>query len=346
MPLQIINNYDEVSLGDLVRLRAEGYSVLKSPHVGNQHPSNLVCGALGIPLEMVSFTQGLLDRNFHPHVRIVGGVQTPLYDRRTWTQFASTPCGRSATQYHQQSVQKLFPQTEVVTDMQRMQRYPALAATVLRATNQVIRGVWYRHASANGQVIKKTQRRLSNQALDYDVFQFSNDASGWVIPNRVHIIFDLVYQTLSSGRDVVYHLSGPQMVQYIGDRALQRDLQLMYDAVRQYIPELPLVLKVKIVPVAGARFAGLQTEADGIRAVCDLIESADLVNADRGWYRQLVEVTPSIATAIETGTTISQYDLSHSSDLYIDPWMMSAPLSTVNFVQRELAKVAVAIAAE
>jgi len=346
MPLEIKNNHCHISLSDLVRLRTDGYSVLKSPHIGNQHPSNLVCAALGIPLEMVSFTQGVRDRNFHPHLRIQSGQQELLYQAQTWTQFAEIADGLSATEYHQNAVKQVFPQTEICTDMERMQQYPALAAVVLHATNKVIRGLWYRSVSSSGQVSKKTQSFLSDQSLETDLFQFTNTDSGWVIPNRIHIIFDLVYQSLASGRDTVYHLSGPQMVHYINDKQLQADLQLMYDAVRQYIPALPLTLTVCIVPVAGARFTGLQADASCIQDVCGVIASVGLCNLNPGWCKELATEVPMVATSIETGTTLSQYDLQQAADLYIDPWMLNSPLQTVNLAQRLLAQAACSIAAE
>jgi len=261
MPLQIENNYDQVSLMNLAALREQGYSVVKSPHVGNQHPCNLVCAALGIPLEMVSFTQGVRDKNFHPHVRIQNGQSVSLYDSDTWTQFATTPGGQTATEYHQSAMQQVFSGTEIMTDMERMRLYPALAAAVLQATNiKRNQSVWYRRVSAEGQVTKRSAGQLSQADLESNVFQFSNDLSGWVIPNKVHIIFSMVYQALSSGRDVVYHLSGPQMVHYID--GLREELSLLYDLVRHRIPDLPFTLRLRVVPVATARFVAVAARAE------------------------------------------------------------------------------------
>ncbi len=351
MPLLIENNYDDVSLMDLVSLREQGYSVLKSPHVGNQHPSNLVCAALGISLEMVSFTQGVRDVNFHPHLRIAGGCSKELYSPATWTPFASVEEAReismisffppslyaskvSATTYHQSSVQELFPNTEVITDMERMQMYPALAATVLHVTNQVIRGMWYRHVSKDGVVTKQTQSYLSASTLETDIFQFSNNASGWVVPNLVHIIFDLVYQTLSSGRDVVYHLSGPQMVQYVGGYADK--LELMYDALRQHIPALPLTLKARIVPVAAARF---MTVPERVEALATFAEVRDQLQ-NSVVAREFVTQYPEFTQSIESGTTLSQYDFKDMRDIKMDAWMLVAPLSEVTALYESLTHVA------
>jgi len=359
MPLQIENNYDQVSLMDLVGLRTDGYSVMKSPHVGNQHPSNLVCAALGIPLEMVSFTRGLQDKNFHPHTRIQGGVQTSLYDANTWTPFAAVSEKRdvatvsffpdtyehtsTAVQYHQSSVQRLFPNTEIMTDMERMQQYPALTAAVLRATNvKRNQSVWYRRVSSDGVVTKRSKGKLSESELETDVFQFSNDRSGYVVPNKVHIIFSLIYQSLSSGRDVVYHLSGPQMTQYID--GLQSELSLLYDQVRHLVPDLPFTLKVRVVPVASARFVTTKQRRDGLtqlRAIADQL-SVDVV------AREFVSQYPEYTAPIESGTTLSQYDFAKKSDVIQDPDMWYMPLAEVIRLHQRLLDVAqqVAVAAE
>ncbi len=324
MPLQIENNYDQVSLNDLVRLREQGYSVLKSPHVGNQHRSNLACAKLGIPLEMVSFTQGERDTNFHPQVRIEDGVQTSLYDARVWTQFASVPDGRSATEYHQSAVQEVFPQTEILTDVERMRQYPALAATVLRATNiKRSQSVWYRRVSEAGHVTNRSTGLLTDTQLETEVFQFSNDHSGWVIPNKVHIIFDLAYQALASGRSTVYHLSGPQMVHYVD--SIASELELLYDAVRLVMPDLPLVLKVRIVPVAAAQFVTTSNRKIGLDAFAEV--RTDLQYA--AVAAEFVTLYPEFTTPIESGTTLSQYDLTTADDLLLDPWMLEASLAEV-----------------
>lgn len=134
------------------------------------------------------------------------------------------------------------------------------------------------------------------------------------------------------------------MVSYIGDPQLQADLQLMYDAVRQCVPALPLTLRVHIVPVAGARFVGLRTDASRIRSVCETIDSIGENHTNSGWYQELAAEIPSVVTSIETGTTLSQYDLNHSDDLYLDPWMLRTPLATVNRVQQKLAQASTVVA--
>ena len=342
MPIEIENNYAYISLNDLVQLRRDGYSVLKSPHVGNQHPSNLVCAALGIPLEMVSFTQGSRDVNFHPHMRIKDGRAASLYEPNCWTPFAALPCGTSAVDAHQASVKRVFPAVDICTDIERMHTERELAEKVLVSTNATIKQLWYRKVDACG-VVQSVQNveRLSDADIESSVFQFTNGGEGWIIPNRVHILFDLAYQALSSGKDTIYHLSGPQMVGYIG--RIKNSLDMGYAAMRTCIPELPETLTVRIVPVSMCRFVTTQSRKHSLSVVQETVS----------WYEQLPkekrkdalmrfgEVAcqyPEYIEPITTGTFLSQYDLQTKNDLCIDPWMCSVPLFRVqalhtNFVR-------------
>ena len=350
MPIKIENDFTSVSLKDLVELRARGYSVLKSPHVGNQHPSNLVCAALGLPLEMVSFTIPERDKNFHPQLQIVAGEGTQLFDPGILTQFACVPGGQTATEFHQSAVQRVFPRTEICTDIERMLSENTLSEIVLRRSNQAIKQLWYRKVDGEGnlQSVRRVERLLPS-ALEGNIFQVTNQSAGWVVPNRVHAVFDFIWQSLSSGRDVIYHLSGPQMVGYIG--GIKSSISTIYDAVREEVPGLPETLTLRVVPVAACRFVTLRSRADALLSVQEVV----------GWYetlpnqecrhahtrfREVVEMYPEFTTAIETAATLSQYDIASADDLLLDPWMIKTPLSRVESMYKRLLKAASALSSE
>lgn len=342
MPIRIENDHMSVSLNELVALKDSGYSVLKSPHVGNQHPSNLACAALGIGLEMVSFTIPGRDRNFHPHLRIAGGETVPLFSPSTLTQFATVPDGRSATTFHQQSVQAVFPRTEICTDMERMRSNPDLTSVVLRESNRAITQLWYRWVCSQGQLTAvKGLSCMSEAELESNVFQLTNDQSGWVTPNRVHMLFDFVWQSLSSGRDVIYHLSGPQMVGYIG--GVTHSLGVMYDTVRAAYPGLPEVLTIRIVPVASCRFLTLRSRADALSAIQATVRWYEaLPPEDRRYaserFAEVLAYYPEFVQPIESAATLSQYDLIAADDLLLDSWMCEVPLSRVRALYARLVK--------
>ena len=346
MPVQIENKYHTITLNELVAQMRAGYSVRKTPHVGNQHPSNLVCAALGIPLEMVSVTQGHRDTNFHPQLRIAGGVATPLYDGNVWTPFARLSDGTSSTAFHQASVQNVFPQTEVITDLEVMQQYADLAEVVFRQMNTAVHSLFYRRFTADGTEEKvRTCDHLPEADLS-DLFGFTNQSSGWIIPNRMHLVFEFVYQALSSGRDVVYALSGPDMVGYIEKQ--QRCFTLAYDAIRQEQTDLPETLTVRIVPVADCRFVTHVSRADSLSAVQDVVRWYEaLPGPERrhagARFTELVQSYPEFTLPIESAATLSQYDLTLADDLLLDPWMLDTPLSRVSAIYRRLQVTAKAV---
>ncbi len=332
MPVSI-KRCDALSLHDLTVLREKGYSVLKSPHVGNQHPSNLVCAALKIPMEMVSFTNGERDKNFHPHCMIKEGCASQLYDSSVWTPFAQLSSGRSVIDFHQSSVRTVFPDTDICTDMERMQQESELTEIVLRETNQAIPLLWYRRVSACGRVVPvKNVVQLPDFELETQVFQVSNVTSGWVVPNRVHILFDLVWQCLSSGRAEIFHLSGPQMAGYIG--GITKSLSAGYDAVRKVVPSLPEQLVCNVVPVAACRYVVRKSEAGMLQDIMESIywyeslpydERAKAMSA----LHEIAKKYKNFFASIEEGRFLSQYDLESDADLVLSNWMLVTPLKRV-----------------
>lgn len=344
MPLKIKNDFGELSLRDVVGKMEAGYSVVKSPHIGNQHPSNLVCASLGIPMRMVSFTKGERDRNFHPHLRIQGGWGVEIACPRTWTPFASTVYGDGVEAYHQNSVHERFPKLQVETDVETLLGNPELAEAVMRVSTTSITRLWYRAVDADGVVQNfKGDVVTSWEQVASRIFRFTNDKEGWIVPNRAHILFDFVWQSLESGRDEVYHLSGPQMVGYIG--GAEKTLSKAYDALRQEWPGLPEVLTVCIVPVASARFVSLQENRESVEEIESVIKWYDsLPPEDRRFSRErfaeAVKAHPEFVTSIEEGTFLSQYDIESADDLRLSEWMLDTPLYRVRSFYERLKKVA------
>jgi hypothetical protein len=284
---------------------------------------------------MVTCTQGALDQNYHPHLKIQGGRQTQLCSPTAWTPLASTGDGTPLVDVHTNALEQVFGTSRINTDAAVLQREWTLAARVLRAANQAESGLWYRYAS-DGNLRKVGSKTLTSQQLETDVFQLTSDTSGWVIPNRVHMLFDLVWQSLSSGRDVIYHLSGQDMVRYV---ASHRDsLDRMYDAVRRYLPELPFTLRVRIVPIAAARFAVHRSKQRLLNRVMGQLEGGYVYNGGPTghWFATAGDLLPELVTPISSGRYLSQHDLSHPDDLIMSEWMLRTPLREVGRVYDQL----------
>jgi hypothetical protein len=340
MPIEIINNDGSVSLQDLQQKMTDGYSVVKSPHVGNQHPSNLVCAALGIPLNVVTFTSGERDKNFHPHLQIKDGVGTQISDPSVWTPFSVSTCGAAIEDVHAGSIQQRFPKLSIQSDCGLMTTHQALAETVLRVITTTTQRLWYREVSTDGVVTKHRGEAVADwDHISRDVFRVSNDTAGWVIPNRAHILFEFVLQSLESGRDSIYHLSGPQMVGYIC--GVQKTLSKSYDVLRKELPILPETLQVHVVPVASARMVTHKNNSVAFDALENTLRWYEglVPEAKRSavvQFKALTTLFPEFTDSIEAGTFMSQYDIESADDLLISDWMLETPLKRVEGVYRQL----------
>lgn len=344
MPLQIVNNQLDISMNTIVELMRQGYSVVKSPHVGNQHPSNLVCAKLGIPLSMVTFTLGERDTNFHPHLRIEGGQGTEITNPSCWTPFARMACGTAVESFHQSELKARFPDVQIQTDIEIIQSETAFAEVALRSVTGTFSDLWYRKVDANGVVTKIPGRTnvVWDEVKD-DIYRFTNTESGWVIPNRAHIIFELALQSLSSGRDVVYHLAGPQMNSYIGK--IQNSLTKGYDALRAEWPELPETLTVYIVPVAACRMISHKSKTQAVDAINGVLQWYEGLNDDEkrhsnGRLKEVISEYPEFVQPIEDAQCMSQYDVSGPDDLVLSEWMLCQKLGRVTNMHGRLCRLA------
>lgn len=346
MPIVLFNNYvgsktEPLTLARLQELQRAGYSVMKTPHVGNQHPCNLLCAALGFHLDMVTFTHGVRDTNFHPHLRIQGGNARSLVSPDQLTPFMRLSCGTAVEAYHQDAVKAVFGHMSAITsDVELLAGEPALAEMVLRESSAAVQRLWYRRVERDGTLVKEDFHGPYSKIAN-NIFRFSNGQSGWVVPNRISLIYTLIWQALSTGRDVVYALSGPDMVGYIG--GLKSNLSQMYDAVRAQWPSLPEVLYVYVVPVAQCRLVTYVRQHDALDAVVDILA---------WYYRQPPEnrrsasqaVTavgaryPEFTRPIERADFLTQYDLAGPSDLYIPQWLTQAPLKHVAYMVQCMSK--------
>lgn len=348
MPLNFESPYTSLSLRDLCDLKVAGFSVLKSPHVGNQHPSNLVTAALNLPLRMVSFTIGEKDKNFHPQLLIKQGIGETISCEKTWTPFARTIWGDSLEGFHQGSLLQRFPRLSFETDYEMLCAEPELGLTVLNAATESIKNLWYRRVSESGELTRLRPETVPAWSrIESDIFRLSSPHSGYVVPNRGFILFDLVWQSLASGRDLIYHLSGPQMVGYIGGHV--KSLSRAYDNLRRTLPALPETLRVRVVPVASARFVTHVSREQDLRAVEEVIVWYENLPRERRQYAKytfakLVERYPEFTRPIESAECLSQYDLRSADDLVLSDWMLEAPLSRVEAIHRMLSSAPKALA--
>lgn len=255
--LEIIND-TAVSIDDLVRMQAEGFSVLRSAHVGNLSPYNLTIADASIPILSVDHTITGVDTNYFPEQelsRVQSAVIAPL---GTLVCRTVSDDGRYLDERHIDAVRGAVPSADVYTNTEYLRRNEAVAGEIVNMAVREFPGVFTRLALADGTTRKDAS--AASRVADLGILQLTDEPRAErttvLMPNSLDILANFVIEALRTERAVQYHLSGPDMVRYIG--GLMPQLQAMYGrlvASSSFGAKLPPALEVRLVPTAPARFA-------------------------------------------------------------------------------------------
>ena len=364
-----ITTRDDLSLLDLCRLHEQGKHILKTPHVGNFYPNNLVMAMLGIPILCVDRTIGNMDRNFHPH-RVV-------YDKKALTiaqghkltthtevtkehpQFSKYfPLGGNVADGHMRALRDAFPGAPIETQTECLIKYGDRVITFLSTLTRFFPSEWKRFVHANGAVENRSmfERGWKNICTEGIHGVDLKNGAGWIIPNEWAILWDVVIAGMN-GQTEAYELSGPDMVNYVGK--LAGSLDRAYTVLRTELKawNLPEQMTCCIVPVAGMRLAVAGEQQLALENLVDAyleLErkrkqwSASIQSCSNGdrflavgrvveersrlneRLCELVIALPDIFYRIEDASFLSQYDLLMGKRLYVHPWGLEAPVAKVD----------------
>lgn len=361
----------DLSLLELQRLHQSGYAVTKTPHVGNWRLDTLACATLGIPHKVVDANKGALDHNFHPDSVIVGGRKIVVgHPDRLMShavvlkepevfQDRFRP-GASLREIHMRALCDAVPQTVATPWSQHLSEIADDAIAVMEVITEVDTRVWSRRVYEDGYTVSDTCRGWVVVEA-YGVFGVTNSKKGWISPNIVNIVLDMIVDAKRSGSSVVYHLSGPDMYRYLGK--MMPDVHKLYDRCRAKLGwNLPEVLTFKVVPAADMRFAVPESHRSALDRLIDvwlgLSEFEDsvgvLIKSAADKKAEIVRVREE-RTAIEhkleqavkdcqlpffemeRGDYTTQYDLLASGEsLYVHPWGIETPIADISQAFRKM----------
>lgn len=365
----------DLSLQDLAALHRAGHSVAKSPHVGNWYPNNLAVASLGIPMSVYDRTYGAADKNFHPHKVIVDGGSEEVANPAILTTHARViresswfperfPVGSKVLDGHMQAVRDAVPgaNCEVFTDYLRRHMDKVLA--ILEVATALVPSLWRRFVHADGTITEPVcggWRHITETGGIYGLT--NNNECGWLIPNELNVLLDGVVETALYNEDVVYHLSGPDMIGYIGSYA--ELLEKIHAVLRKKLGWVRETVELHLVPVATMRFAvpeirrqALDTFMDALLAIYGwrtargeqippghngnrkiaAKETAEAKTEHRlmkSRLREAAAACPEVWYDITKGSFVSQYDLlAAATRIYVHPWAVAAPISLLQYTEQ------------
>ncbi len=214
------------SIKDLEKLAEQGEEVIKTPHIGNARPDNMMFFSNWIKNIFFDWNTGDADRNFHPHGIIKNNIFTEKENKDVFSSLY-----KELGQKHMNEIKNSFPESYVKSYSEFIkeynQDYKKFLNELLKTSYD--KNLWYRKVDSEG-VIKKTTPSNFKELTNEGVFGIDSDKNGWVLPNSLNILFLTVWAIKTSNKTLMHHISGPDMYKYV--KKIQPDLNIFYDKLK------------------------------------------------------------------------------------------------------------------
>lgn len=283
--LQIRLN-DSVSINDLVDLHDQGLSVQRSAHIGNLQPYNMSLIAVGIPAILVDHTITGIDTTYRPESIVRDGSETviaPLGVMSSRVQAGDT----YLDQTHSDAATSVITGSKVELTTAYIRRHEAIYSQVARIALHNMPGLFRRMVERDDPVTREiAPLRATSEVTRCGILQLNDDPRtdrGVLMPNVVDIVGNFIAEAVESGRDTVYHLSGPDMVHYALKSKDAEQIARLYALVKDATSlggVLPAQLKVELVPTADARLATTIQRADVLDQLAQAIAERDVAEQE------------------------------------------------------------------
>lgn len=267
-PQLIIEREDTLSVDDLVMKRNLGFSVIRTPHIGNMAPYNLTLADAGIPMVVVDHNITGIDKNYRPESIIDQTQERKIADVGRLTLRASVEPisnqelsvvndNRFLDEVHLNAIRKILPNARLVSNTEYFRQNFDIAAEITNIVLAAKPEVFDRKVFSDGSISEK--QPLANEVKTKGLMQLNDDprtGEAVLAPLEVDILVGFVAEAIKTESDLQYHLSGPDMVKYIfGKIPTLNELYAQIKTQATFRQQLPDLLNVRLVPSADAKFA-------------------------------------------------------------------------------------------
>lgn len=259
------------SLSSLADKAEQGFSVLRSAHVGNARAYNLAIANEKIDMMLVDHTITGKDRNYRPEAVIRDGEMTQVAEMGQLA-FRTVAVIDEQSGYldrlHTDVLREAFPRTQITTNTEYLRHNERLTGEIVKSAANLMPELFVRIVPADEVTAIEDARAAVALALDGRSMQIADDPRTErvaLLPNEVDIVANFVIEALRSERSAQYHISGPDMVNYMTRPKSKDDQRTPLEIVNALYAELastasfreklPEELTVNLVPGAHARFA-------------------------------------------------------------------------------------------
>jgi hypothetical protein len=286
-----------ISVDDLVGLRADGFDVTRSAHVGNLSAYNLTLAEAGIPLLLVDHNQTGRDTNYFPELVMSRAAEEQIAPLGKIVCRTAVDDGQYLDQVHVSGIVSALPGADVVTNTEYVRQNVDIAEATVAAAEVLVPDLFNRITTDDG-----IMQRISNgRFAGAEIMQLADDPRAEkimrVLPNVVDVVIGFAVQARESGRETIYHISGPDMVKYFkGEAELVSRLYAQVAALPG-MGDLPKSLDVKIVPGSSAVFATTKSKEAELLALEEAIVELVAYEESSGQERKAFFTGPSAKDA-------------------------------------------------
>lgn len=293
-----------MSINDLLLKQEEGFSVLRSAHIGNLSPYNLTLASVGIPILCVDHNVTGIDKNYFPeevrlrdeYIRIasLGSIVCrTLVESNPSNGVGKLMNGSTfVDEAHLAALRKIIPETDAVSNTEYLRRNEQIAGEIILLAQELFPNEFNRMVLPDGTV-KKTAGSFVDSISTLGIMQLCDnpraEKEAVLIPNVVDITICAVIEAINTAREEQFHLSGPDMVLYIKNPKIREKIQELYFAIKtraSFGDQLPPALQFKLIPTAAARFATTTLRSPALTTASDIFNEFELTMADTSTDRK------------------------------------------------------------
>lgn len=260
--LRLEQNQD-ISIAQLQEHMRDGFSVVRSPHIGNMAPYNLALAEAGVKLLLVDHMIVTGDKTYRPNVQIAAGKPSAVTTQRDTVVFRtpSSQEGVFVDELHMQSLASAVPGVDMVSNSDYLRQNESISRAVLQVAVQEMPELFDRVILSDGTT-RADASRARQLAMAGTVAQLEDDIRAETeaakAPNVADIVTGFVVEAVETQRDVQYHISGPAMVNYCAEgMAARAEIEKLYNlvATQTYLKgQLPGQLTVVLTKATDAQF--------------------------------------------------------------------------------------------
>lgn len=322
-----IKKGNEYSLEMMQALHKEGHIVIRSGHLGNHYLSNLLIFEAGIPIHIIDGNLFLRDTNYYPSYVFLDNQRLKIgQNQEVLVPFASfvkdleslgiaSILNGSPTpgDLHFQSIKSIFNKKSIWSEAEFMVKNYKIVEELVYWISKFNPNFFTRKATKEGMTFKSKSypKDIVKAVMGFYEGNFSKlngskateFLAGTIPEIKATIMITTLVGVLTSGKNQVFELSGPDMVNYAFEDVFTESMNELYYFLRDKISKLPEIVELVVVPTFYFRLGSLESEKKEMDKLWDNLKKAHSLRGEKGEAIKKISLTNKYPADVVKGLT-------------------------------------------